>query len=168
MQNFRTWGETSTGWGTLGTAIIAVLWRVIVKRERRVKADHDINKRACDSFIRRHGLPDCRSIVWAIDGIARQESREAYFERNKGMPSRELQRHRKEMYIVVSMIPDARHRKSRLSIRSPTTLMTKMQQCACVGISFGQSWNRSCVLHVYRHSRHRRIRHGSHHQPTPS
>lgn len=168
MQNFRTWAETSTSWGTLGTAIIALMWRAIVKRERRVKANRDVNKRACDSFIRTHGLPDYRSIVWAFDGIARQESREAYFDRKQGMPSRESQRHRKETYIVVSMIPDAHRRKSRLPIYSPMTLMTKMQQCACVGMLFGPIWKRSCVLREHRHCRHRRIRHGSHHQRTPS
>lgn len=53
---------------------------------------------ACDSFIRRHGLPDIRHVVWAIDGRARQQLRDKYW---KQWVWRNVLR--RELFAVVSM-----------------------------------------------------------------
>lgn len=65
--------------------------RSAVTRKREVKAARAVNKEACDSFISRHGLPDCRSIVFAIDGVARQGARNPYWDLDP------------QTYIVVSL-----------------------------------------------------------------
>lgn len=61
-----------------------------------MKAARARNKEACDSFICRHGLPDCRSVVLAINGVARQEARDQYWSPDP------------QSYIVVSLAMTAR------------------------------------------------------------
>ncbi|KAG8159511.1 hypothetical protein KVR01_010148 [Diaporthe batatas] len=102
-----------TGWGILGTAIVVLLGSVL-KRSRRVKAAREMNKRACDLFIRRHGAPDSRSIVRATYGVAREESREAYCEFKQRIRPGDLQEHLEETFLVPD---DVDHQDAAMCLR---------------------------------------------------
>lgn len=83
---------------------------------KELKAARARNKEACDTFICRHGLPDCRSIILAVNGVARQELRNQYWGPNQqevvtlmgGFRASSL-----ETYVVVSLAsakPRGEHR----------------------------------------------------------
>lgn len=80
------------------------------------------NKEACDTFICRHGLPDCRSIISTTNGVARQELRNQYSDPSPqevvtlmgGLRARSL-----ETYIVVSLAPRAPFEEPQLTISQP-------------------------------------------------
>jgi hypothetical protein len=105
MRIFQDWTESPAGLGILAAAITAAFWRSVIKRAERIKANREINRKACDSFIRKNSLPDCSSIVWALDRIARQDSRKAYRKLKQSISPQELRRHDKEAFVVVSICP---------------------------------------------------------------
>lgn len=160
--------ESLTGWGILGTAIMIWLGSVY-KRARRVKAAQEMNKSACDRFIRRHGLPDHRSIVRATCGIAVQESREAYSEFRRRLRPEKLQEHREETYIVVRVAPKIAVDAFCSLLYSPTTSTTKMMPCVCAGKFFRPIWKRGGGPHgmTSHRPRLRSTEHGSHRPTTP-
>lgn len=98
MRHFHRLGS-SASLGIFGTALVTIcglrLLRSALTRKREAKAARAVNKEACDSFICRHGLPDCRSIVFAIDGVARQGARNQYWDPDP------------QIYIVVSLATTA-------------------------------------------------------------
>lgn len=107
MRHFQTRIGAPTGLGIVfGTALIAFwglrLWRSVLTRTREVKAARAKNKEACDCFIRRRGLPDILSIVWAIGGKGRRELRSKYWN-HRALPNGI----RRDTFAVVSMNPGA-------------------------------------------------------------
>lgn len=139
------------------------LWPSVLERTPRLNEARQMNKEACDAYIRRYGPPDCGSVVWAVYGIARKESRKKYHELKQSMTPGELRRRRKVIYIVVSVARSSPPRKA-LIIHSPTTLITGIARRVYAGNLSTMSVKRSDGLHLYRRSRDPRTGHGSHHQ----
>lgn len=138
MRHFQTRRQASAGLGIFGAAIMAIwglkLWRSAITRRQEVKVARARNKAACDSFILRHGLPDCQSIVLATDGVARLEARNEYWDPDSEQALPDVLRRRSlETYIVVSLAPTAHHEGHRSLIHSPTTLATRIVQCVSAG-----------------------------------
>lgn len=90
----------------LGLSIFGAGFTIIgrLRYRRSESAARERNKAACDVFIRKHGLPDYGFIVCAIDGVARQFSRQDFCELDQQSPPDTLQGRRKEGYVVVSAI----------------------------------------------------------------
>lgn len=138
MQHFQTRRQASASLGIFGAAIMAIwglrTWQSTLTRKQEVKVARARNKAACDSFILRHGLPDCQSIVLAIDGVASLEARKQYWDPDSEQALPDLLRRRSlETYIVVGLAPAAHHEERRSLIHSPTTLIARIVQCASAG-----------------------------------
>lgn len=110
------------------------LWQSALTRTQEVKVARARNKTACDSFILRHGLPDCQSIVLAIDGVARLEARNQYRDPDLDQVLPDVLRRRSlETYVVVSVVPTAHCEEHCSLIHSPTILTTRIVKCASDG-----------------------------------
>lgn len=110
------------------------VWQSALTRKQEVKVARARNKAACDSFILKHGLPDCQSILLAIDGVARLEARRQYRDPDSEQALPDLLRRRSlATYIVVSLARTAHHEERRSLIHSPTILIPRIVKCASAG-----------------------------------